>query len=188
MDAQELLVADHNRIRGLFKRCTTAEAADDTTAMAPLVDKIVEELTIHTTIEEEIYYPTVRDLSDEVRDVVAEGIQEHHVAKQLIEELRGLEAGGEEWVAKVKVLIEGVEHHAEEEEKEMFPGVKRVMSSDDLTALGERLTRRKRDLGVADPLIDLTKEELLTKAREQQIPGRSKMSREELALTVDPRG
>lgn len=188
MDAHDLLIADHNRVRGLFKRFKTAEEGNDKATMGKLADKIAKELEVHTTIEEEIYYPEVTDASDDVHDLVAEGLQEHHVAKQLITELGSVERGGEEWVAKVKVLIEAVEHHAGEEEKEMFPGVKRMMAADDLAKLGGRMMDRKRQLGAPEPLIDLTKEELLAKAREQEIPGRSKMSREELAMTVDPRG
>lgn len=188
MDAHDLLTADHNRVRGLFKRFQAAEKADDKATMGQLADKITKELEIHTTIEEEIYYPAVGDVSDEVHDVVAEGLQEHHVAKELMIELGSVERGGEEWVAKMKVLIEAVEHHAGEEEKEMFPGVNRAMASDDLIKLGKRMMDRKRQLGAPEPLIDLTKEELLAKARKQEIPGRSKMSREELAMTVDPRG
>ncbi|MBW8825310.1 MAG: hemerythrin domain-containing protein [Acidobacteria bacterium] len=188
MDAHEVLMADHNRVRGLFKRFHAAEKGDDRATMGQLADKMAKELEIHTAIEEEIYYPAVSDLSEEVHDLVAEGLQEHHVAKELISELGAVERDSEQWVAKVKVLIEAIEHHAGEEETEMFPGVKRVMSDDDLTTLGNRLMDRKRQLGAPEPLIDLTKEELLAKARQQEIPGRSKMSRQELALTVDPRG
>ena len=188
MDAHDLLIADHNRVRGLFTRCKAASEQDDVVTMEGLVRTIVDELVVHTTIEEEIYYPAITDLTDEIHDIVAEGVQEHHVAKQLMGELDGVEPGSDAWVAKVKVLMEGVEHHAGEEEKEMFPPVRKAMSGDDLATLGDRLQRRKAELGAAAPLIDLTKEELLVKAREQQIPGRSKMSRGELAITVDPRG
>ena len=109
MDALELLTADHNRVRGLFSRFKDAEEADKTAEQAELAGKIVEELEIHTTIEEEIFYPTVHDLSSEIGDVVDEGIEEHRVAKTLIGELPSLEAGSDQWVAKMKVLIEAVE-------------------------------------------------------------------------------
>ena len=175
-------------MRGLFARFKAAEESDDQGAMRALADKIVQELDIHTTVEEEIYYPAIDDVSDEVHDLVAEGLQEHHVAKTLISELGSTQPGGEEWVAKVKVLIEAVEHHAGEEEKDMFPGVRGAMSQEAREALGVKLMGRKRQLGAPEPAIDLPKEELLAKAREQEIPGRSKMSKEELALTVDPRG
>ena len=188
MDAQELLTADHNRFRGLFARFKSAEKDANTSTMLGMAGKIVDGLDIHTRIEEELYYPAIAGLGDEVHDLVAEGIQEHHVAKQLMEELSTVAPAGEEWVAKVTVLIEAVEHHAEEEEKEMFPEVAGAMPAAERDGLGARMMRRKRELGAPEPAIDLTKEELLSKAREQEIPGRSKMSKEELALTVDPRG
>ena len=124
MDALDLLTADHNRVRGLFGRFKDAEDENKTAEQAELAGKIVEELEIHTTIEEEIFYPAVHDLSSPIGDVVDEGLEEHHVAKTLIGELQPLEAGSDQWVAKMKVLIESVEHHAEEEEKEMFPKVR----------------------------------------------------------------
>jgi hemerythrin superfamily protein len=189
MDALQLLTADHNRVRGLFARFKAAEEGDDTTSEAELASKIIEELEVHTTIEEEIFYPAVRDMSDEVRDLVAEGVEEHNVAKTLIQEVQAMEPSSEQWKAKLKVLIENVEHHAEEEEGEMFPAIRSAASSEDLESLAVRLEARKRELGAPtlEDAVDLTKDELLEKAREQEIPGRSKMSQEELAATVDPR-
>jgi hemerythrin superfamily protein len=188
MDALKLLTADHNRVRGLFTRFKEAEESDDMDTALALKAQIVEELEVHTTIEEEVFYPEVRDVSDEVRDLVVEGLEEHHVVKNLIAELRGLPVEDEHWAAKVKVMIENVEHHAEEEESDMFPLLRTAMGDDALEALADRLEARKAQLGaptLADK-IDLTKEELLERAREQEIPGRSSMSQEELAATVAP--
>jgi hemerythrin superfamily protein len=189
MDALELLTADHNRVRGLFKRFKSAEESHDATTMQELASKIVEELTVHTTIEEEIFYPAVTDCSQEIKDVVEEGWQEHLVAKRLMEELGQCETGSDPWIAKVKVLIESVEHHADEEEQEMFPKVRSAVSGEVRTELASQMTERKRALGAPtmDDAIDLTVEELKSKAKEQEIPGRSKMNKEELAATVDPR-
>jgi hemerythrin superfamily protein len=187
MDALTLLTADHNRVRGLFARFKEAKESENTLTMRDIATRIGEELEIHTTIEEEIFYPEVTGLSDEVHDLVNEGLEEHHVAKTLLAELAAIEPGGEDWVAKVTVLIEAVEHHAEEEEQEMFPGIRSAMDTEGRDALGERLQDRKLQLGAPPPAIDLSKAELESKAREQVIPGRSKMSKSELALTVDPR-
>jgi len=190
MDALELLTADHNRVRGLFKRFKAAEERDDSTAMQEMAAKIVEELTIHTTIEEEIFYPAIKDASEEIKDVVEEGWQEHLVAKRLIEDLGTCETGSDSWVAKVKVLIESVEHHADEEEKEMFPPVRSRTEPETREALGETMAARKVEMG-APPMemaLDLTKAELEELAKKQEIPGRSKMDKKELAATVDPRG
>ena len=186
MQALDLLIADHNRVRGLFARFKEAHEAEDTTAMVECAGKIMDDLAVHTTIEEEIFYPAVRDDTAELGEVVDEGIQEHHVAKTLMEELGQVEPGGEEWVAKVMVLIENVEHHAEEEEKEMFPPLRK--EADKMEQLAVQLEARKKELGapVLEDKIDLTKEELMELAKDQQIPGRSTMSQEELAATVAP--
>ena len=118
MDAIELLTADHNRVRGLFARFREAhEGKDDVTAIE-VAGKIFDELKVHTTIEEEVFYPAVHDASEEIGETVDEGLEEHHVVETLMEELGQVEPAGDEWNAKMTVLIENVEHHAEEEEKE----------------------------------------------------------------------
>jgi hemerythrin superfamily protein len=188
MDSLTLLSADHNRVRGLFARFRAAHEEDDADTMATLAEQIIRELQIHTKIEEEIFYPEVRRASDELEEIVAEGIEEHHVVDTLIEELAGLEPGAENWVAKLQVMIENVEHHAEEEEQEMFPLVRRVFDADALKGLAERLDDRKAELGaptMADKE-DMTVDELRALASDQQIPGRSDMDREELLATVAP--
>jgi hemerythrin superfamily protein len=190
MDCLDLLTADHNRVRGLFKRFKDAESSDDMETMKLVTTKIVEELLIHMTIEEEIFYPAIKPESEEVKDTVLEGVEEHHVAKNLVEELVDMEPDGEEWAAKVKVLIEAVEHHADEEESEMFKEVRKETSEDERVTLGEQLAARKVELGAppVEEALDLTVAELKEKAKEQEIPGRSKMGKEELAATIDPRG
>jgi hemerythrin superfamily protein len=188
VDALGLLIADHNRVRGLFTRFREAHEAEDDTTMIEAAGQIFEELDVHTKIEEEIFYPSVQDASEEVHETVDEGIQEHHVVKVLMEELGQVEPASDEWVAKMMVLIENVEHHAEEEEKEMFPSLRSGLPADDLDALAMRLEERKKALGapVLQDKIDLTKEELMRLAQDQQIPGRSSMDHEELAATVAP--
>lgn len=188
MDALTLLTADHNRVRGLFTRFQSAHEADDQATAVQLAAKIFDELEVHTTIEETVFYPAVTDVSDEVHELVVEGEEEHKVAKDLMAEARALPPEDEHWAAKMKVLIESVEHHAEEEETEMFPKIRSGLDAAALESLGAALEAKKTELGaptLADK-IDLTKEELTQLAKEQEIPGRSKMSQEELAATVAP--
>lgn len=188
MDALTLLTADHNRVRGLFTRFKSAHEADDQSTATELATKIVDELDVHTTIEETVFYPAATDVTDEIHELVIEGIEEHGVVKDLMAEVQTMSPDDERWAAKMKVLIENVEHHAEEEEKEMFPKLRSALDAAALESLGEALEAKKAELGaptLADKL-DLTKEELLEKAREQEIPGRSSMSQEELAATVAP--
>ena len=188
MDALSLLTADHNRVRGLFARFQSAEEEKDTATMLELAAKIIVELEVHTTIEEEIFYPEVQGADEELKDSVDEGIEEHHVVKVLIEEIKTLTPEDDAWAAKMKVLIESVEHHAGEEEEEMFPETRKQFDKAALEDLGVRLEARKAQLGAptAADKEHLTTEQLKELAREQEIPGRSSMDREELVATVDP--
>lgn len=190
MDALDLLISDHNRVRGLFARFESARDKDDEKLVQDIADKIVEELTVHTAIEEEIFYPTVRDTSDEIAQIVAESLQEHHVVKVLMGELQDVPPVSEAWLAKMTVIIENVEHHAEEEEQEFFPKVRSATDAEARELLGARLDARKGELG-APTLSDrseLTNEQVQELARAQEIPGRSKMSAEQLRATIDPEG
>ena len=142
MDALSLLTADHNRVRGLFARFQSAEEEKDTTTMMELAAKIIVELEVHTTIDEEIFYPEIKTASEDIKEIVDEGIEEHNVAETLIAEIKGLTPEDDAWVAKMKVLIESVEHHAEEEEQEMFPEVRKALDKAALEELAMRLEAR----------------------------------------------
>jgi hemerythrin superfamily protein len=189
MDGLDLLIADHNRLRGLFTRFQAAHGDNDTSAMGELAEQIFAELEVHTAIEEQIFYPAVHDLSEELAEVIDEGIQEHHVVEVLIEEARALQPSEAEWVAKLSVLIESVEHHAEEEETELFPPVRSVTEVATREDWGTRFEAIKTERGAPTPAdaAQLTTEELRRRATQQQIPGRSTMTREELIATIDPR-
>jgi hemerythrin superfamily protein len=188
MDALDLLTADHNRVRGLFARFKEAQEGDDSATMSKLAEKVFEELEVHTKIEEQVFYPAVHDL-DELSDEVDEGVEEHHVIDVLMAEIKPLDASDPRWVAKMTVLIENVEHHAGEEETEMFPQVRSVTDDATRAEWGERMESLKADLGAptSADAAELSTDELKQKATEQQIPGRSQMSRETLVATVDPR-
>lgn len=188
MDALALLTADHNRVRGLFTRFKKAKESDDTRLLGELATEIIKELQVHTSIEETQFYPWVKGISDDTKETVTEGVEEHHVVKTLIEEIQALEPGDDQWVAKMTVLIENVEHHAEEEEKELFPTVRSTTSATDRETLGEKLEQEKKALGapVLADKIDLTTTELKDLASAQEIPGRSTMDHDELAATVAP--
>jgi hemerythrin superfamily protein len=188
MDALSLLITDHNRVRGLFHQFKAADDADDLDTMQAVAAQIRQELEVHTTIEEEIFYPTVRELDDEISDTVAEGIEEHHEVKVLLEELTSLAPDDQAWKAKWTVVIENVDHHAGEEESELFPEVRSKLDQEKLEALGQRLDARKGELG-APTLADregLSAEDVRRLASDQEIPGRSKMSTDELRATVSP--
>ena len=142
MDATKLLEQDHNEVEGLFKEFEKAGDRAYKTKQ-DLVEKMIEELTIHTEIEEEIFYPAVKSEVSDSEDEVAEAVEEHHVAETLIEEIKQLSPEDEAFDAKVTVLIESVRHHKDEEEQEMFPKVRKAFSKDELETVGQRLERAK---------------------------------------------
>ncbi|VWX48433.1 hemerythrin domain-containing protein [Novosphingobium sp. 9U] len=139
-DAIKLLKDDHREVQKWFK---DYDKLEDDTAKQELADRICLALTIHTQIEEEIYYPAAREAIDD-DDLLDEAEVEHASAKQLIAEIQSMKAGDRLFDAKVTVLGEYVNHHVEEEEAEMFPESR---DSDlDLKALGVQLAERKAEL------------------------------------------
>ncbi len=188
MDAIMLLTADHNRVRGLFTKFKTARESDSVEEMTDVAAKILVELDVHTQIEERVFYPAVREADAELSEEVAEGMEEHHVVKTLASEVEALPPGAEDWTAKVTVITELVEHHAEEEETTMFPRVKKAFDANALQQLGQKMEAFKARLGMptAKDKEQLTTAQLKQLATEQEIPGRSSMSREELVATVAP--
>jgi hemerythrin superfamily protein len=144
-DAIALLKADHKKVRGLLGDFETAKA---TTRRKELLETIERELKIHTTIEEEIFYPAFREAAENKDDkkLYFEAIEEHHVVDAVLGELSEAEPASEQFSAKAKVLKDLVEHHAAEEETEMFPRARKLMGRDKLVELGERLAEAKLSL------------------------------------------
>lgn len=151
MDALDLLIADHNRLRGLFARFSEAQDSDDTAAMGELANTMFDELEVHTALEEQIFYPAVHDRSEELAEVVDEGVQEHHVADVLIAEAKELDPSAAEWVAKLTVLIESVEHHIGEEETELFPQARSATDAATRAQWAERMEAMKAERGAPTP-------------------------------------
>lgn len=142
-DAIVLLKADHKEIRKLFREFQAA-GENATRKKADLVGRIIELLTIHTYIENEVMYPEVRRLLPDVEDDILESYEEHHVADLLVMELYGMKADAERFEAKTTVLIENVTHHIEEEEDEWFPKVRAGLGRKQLAELGERMLAAKQ--------------------------------------------
>ena len=144
-DAVALLIADHEEVAKLFAAYGRAKARKDLKTKSGLAAKICQALTVHATIEEEIFYPDVeRALGKTGPDMIGEATVEHGSLKTLIAELESLPASDRLFDPTVKVLQEYVEHHVEEEETEMFPKVRRTKL--DLVAIGEQLAARKQEL------------------------------------------
>jgi hemerythrin superfamily protein len=145
--ATEILKEDHGTVKDLFKEYRGLEDDGEDGEKERLFDEIDRELTIHATVEEEIFYPAVKALdTEEPVNQVLEAREEHQIVKTLLGQLRDLSPGDETFDPKMKVLMEAVEHHAEEEEKEMFPSAKKGLSDEDLLRLGGLIEERKRSL------------------------------------------
>ena len=139
-DALALLKADHELVENLFDKFEKAQTDEQKDTLA---EQICTELTIHAQIEEEIFYPAVREAIDD-EDVMDEADVEHASAKDLIAQIEESQAGDDKFDAKVMVLGEYIRHHVKEEESEMFPQVRK--SDLDLKALGSEMAARKAEL------------------------------------------
>ena len=139
-DATMLLRADHKLVSGLFEEY---ENARSTSKKQQLVAQICQELTVHAQVEEEIFYPAVKQALKD-KELIPEAIVEHATLKDLISQIEGVEPDGEMFDAKVKVLSEYVQHHVKEEQNEIFPKAK--ASSLDMMALGAQIAERKEEL------------------------------------------
>ena len=139
-DAIAMLKADHKKVSTLFEQFETSRS---TAKKKALVAQICAELTVHTTLEEEIFYPAVKAALRD-KELVPEANVEHATVKDLIAQVKDVEPGGEEYNAKVKVMSEYVKHHVKEEQTEMFPKAK--SSSLDMAELGARMAARKVEL------------------------------------------
>ncbi len=141
-DAIALLTQDHRNVEKLFKEF---ERTEDDESKAELVANICAELTAHTAVEEELFYPAAREaLGDDGQDLLDEAEVEHASAKELIAQLQDAAPGEGLYDAKVTVLAEYIRHHVKEEEGELFPKVKR--SDLDLESLGAEMQTRKDEL------------------------------------------
>jgi hemerythrin-like domain-containing protein len=142
-DAIVLLKDEHKQIRRVFR--DFEKAGDDAhAAKGRAVDRMIELLTIHTYIENEVMYPRVRALLPSVEDDILESYEEHHVADVLVMELSMMKPTDERFTAKTTVLIENVEHHMDEEEDEWFPKVREGLGRKQLQEIGEEMVKARK--------------------------------------------
>jgi hemerythrin superfamily protein len=139
MKATDLLKKQHKEVKSLFKKI---EKTENGRARRQLLDEITAALQGHTVIEEEMFYPAVRGLeTQKAEEMVLEAFEEHHVVKLVLAELPKVNTEDDRFEAKMTVLSELVEHHADEEEKEMFK-LAQKLGKDELESLGEQMEER----------------------------------------------
>ncbi len=145
MDAITLLKQDHKAVEKLFKEFENLKKKDGTPAQKKkVVRAVIKELSIHAAIEEQVFYPDVREKDDDEEDDVLEALEEHHIVKWTCDELHKMEPTDERYDAKMTVLMELVRHHVEEEEQDMFPEVRKALGRKTLLEMGERLEKLKK--------------------------------------------
>ncbi len=144
MNVYQLLKKDHEQVSQLFKKLlNTGENAAKT--REKLFDEIKQELKVHTKLEEKLFYPALKE-PEETHDLTLEAIEEHHVVDQLLNELDGMKKNSDQWIAKLTVLKENIEHHIEEEENDLFPKARQVLSNAQADEMGEQIAREKEKL------------------------------------------
>lgn len=140
-DAIVMLKDDHKQIKACFREFQKSTTTD--ARKGKLVEQMIELLTVHTCVENEVMYPRVRELMPDLEDDVLESYEEHHVADVLVMELLPMSPGDERFEAKTTVLIENVTHHIDEEESEWFPKVREGLSRTQLREIGAEIAEAR---------------------------------------------
>jgi hypothetical protein len=135
-----MLKADHDNVKKLFDKFENAKASEK----QEIATEVLEELKVHAAVEEQVFYPALRQEMNDEDGLMDEADEEHHVAKFLIAELEQMEGDEDHWEAKFTVLAENVRHHIKEEEREIFPEAKKT--DIDFTALGIQMAKVKQSL------------------------------------------
>ncbi len=144
MNAVDVLKKQHREVEKLFKQ---AQKTDDAGERRELCDTIGAKLKVHTTIEEEIFYPAFKEVgTKKAEEMTMEAIEEHHVVDLVLAELPQVDPEADTFEAKIKVLSELVDHHVQEEQDEMFPMAEKKLGDEKLKELGEQLTARTAEL------------------------------------------
>ena len=143
-DAVSMLMEDHKKVQKLFRDFDKAHDKQDDETCQQIVELVCAELEVHTTLEEELFYPAAREVLGEDEELIDEAEIEHRSAKDLIAELRVMDAADQKFAPTFTVLAEYVKHHIKEEEGEIFPKVKKAKL--DVDSLGEEMQTRKTQL------------------------------------------
>jgi hemerythrin superfamily protein len=142
-DAIAILTADHAKVKKLFKEFDRLHQSESDDEAEVVAKQICNELTVHATVEEDIFYPEVRAAIDD-EDLLDEAEVEHASAKDLIAQIESMSASDDKFAAKVIVLGEYIDHHVKEEQEEMFPKAKKAKV--DMNELGTRILARQKEL------------------------------------------
>jgi len=147
MNAIEMLKAQHREVEDLFKEI---EEAEDAGAKDQLFTRIADKLAVHAAIEEHNFYPSVK--AKRTEDILLESLEEHLAIKRVLADLLEIDSLDETFDAKIKLLKEEVQHHVKEEEGDLFPKVRKILSKDDLDVIAQQMLAEQEELEeVGDP-------------------------------------
>ena len=144
MSAIDLLESQHREVEKLFTQIEKAKGDDKKTR---LFEEIADKLAVHAAIEEHHFYPAVK--AKRTEDILLEALEEHLAMKRTLADIMKIDASDDTFDAKVKVLKEQVEHHVEEEETDLFPKVKKILSADELDALEQEMVAEQAEMEAA---------------------------------------
>ncbi|MDQ3756764.1 MAG: hemerythrin domain-containing protein [Actinomycetota bacterium] len=186
-DAVSMLEQDHRKVEQLFEQY-------EQTGDPAVVQQICTELKVHTTIEEEVVYPVVARELPEGKELDKEARDEHKEVEDAIKQIESIGYDAAEVDELMQTIIEGVNHHVEEEESEMFPKLRQELDTAKLSELGEKLAESKqaamRTVGASGSMVEgdmteMTKDQLYKQAQEAGIEGRSDMTKDELIEALE---
>ena len=199
----DLITEDHREVEGLFQRIESGVESGDEEDVQGLVEQVADLLVAHSKAESAVVYPAIEEATDEDEEIKDSRAEHEHI-EGMLQEIRAMEPGSPGFDGLLAALTAEVRHHVEEEEQEILPAFRESAGADRLEELGERFLAAKQEaLGEGDTAgpgeseaggrgagegsagEGRSKEELYARAREQQVEGRSKMSKEELAEAVD---
>ena len=141
MSAIDLLESQHREVEKLFKKIEKTTSGEEKLS---LFEEIADKLAIHAAIEEHHFYPAVKEKRTE--DILLEAVEEHLNIKRTLADLLKLDVGDQQFDPKIKVLKEEIEHHVGEEEKDLFPKVKKILSAEELDALEQEMMAEQQEL------------------------------------------
>jgi hemerythrin superfamily protein len=140
MNAIELLKSDHKEASGMMEQIELADKGDR--SAKELFNQLKQALTLHTQMEEQIFYPALRSF-EETQDMVPEALEEHKEVDEILAEMSALSPGNDEFMDKFTELRDAVEHHVEEEENEMFPKAEQALGQTRLQEMGRQMQQMK---------------------------------------------
>lgn len=179
-DVVDLIKAQHRLIDSLLDQAEEAEGAE----RIAVLRKVSDLLKPHSEAEESFVYPSIREHDSSEADEVKDGTAEHHHIEGVMEELLAEDPDGPGWDGKLAALIGELRHHVEEEEEDLLPVLSEKASDAERAELGARFAEATGSTA-EETAAGATREELLAKAAEQDVPGRSEMTKEQLAEVVD---